>query len=163
MRGTYRTTLIIEYLWLTGRVGIMAAWDTHTSAKVKLERWDMLGVLYTNFTDIPALPFQTHWRRKAAEQRELSAEHYRACWELLSIAGWDRLPGVDGKTVGRHRGNCVRYRNWSLMHLEGQHKKFRLLVKKNNHYLLFSLSQQSDISNITAIGLISHQSLSKNT
>lgn len=111
MRGTYRTTLIIEYLWLTGRVGIMAAWDTHTSAKVKLERWDMLGVLYTNFTDIPALPFQTHWRRKAAEQRELSAEHYRACWELLSIAGWDRLPGVDGKTVGRHRGNCVRYRN----------------------------------------------------
>lgn len=51
------------------------------------------------------------WRRKAAEQRELSAEHYRACWELLSIAGWDRLPGVDGKTVGRHRGNCVRYRN----------------------------------------------------
>lgn len=35
----------------------------------------------------------------------------RACWELLSIAGWHRLPGVDGKTVGRHRGNCVRDRN----------------------------------------------------
>lgn len=41
----------------------------------------------------------------------------RACWELLSIAGWDRLPGVDGETMGRHRGNCVRYRNGSLMHL----------------------------------------------
>lgn len=158
MRGTYRTTLIIEYLWLTGRVGIMAAWDTHTSAKVKLERWDMLGVLYTNFTSlhIPALPFQTHWRRKAAEQRELSAEHYRACWELLSIAGWDRLPGVDGKTVGRHRGNCVRYRNWSLMHLEGQHKKFRLLIKKTTtisdfHYhsnLISATSQESDCFHI---------------
>lgn len=51
------------------------------------------------------------WRRKAAEQRELSAEHYRACWELLSIAGWDWLPGVDRKPVGRHRGNSVRDRN----------------------------------------------------
>lgn len=35
----------------------------------------------------------------------------RACWELLSIAGWDWLPGVDGKPVGRHRGNSVRDRN----------------------------------------------------
>lgn len=102
---------------------------THTSANVKLERGDMLGALYTNCTQFPALPFQTHWRRKAAEQRELSAEHYRACWELLSIAGWDRLPGVDGKTVGRHRGNRVRDRYRSLMHLEKRQETFRLLVK----------------------------------
>lgn len=107
----------------TGQVG------THTSANVKLERDDMLGALYKNCTQFPALPFQTHWRRKAAEQRELSAEHYRACWELLSIAGWDRLAGVDGKTVGRHRGNCVRDGYWSLMHLEKWQKAFRLLVK----------------------------------
>lgn len=31
----------------------------------------------------------------------------RACWELLSVAPWKGLPGVDGKPVGRHRGNCV--------------------------------------------------------
>lgn len=46
-------------------------------------------------------------RRKAAEQRELSAEHYRACWELLSVAPWKGLPGVDGKSMGRHRRNSV--------------------------------------------------------
>lgn len=41
----------------------------------------------------------------------------RACWELLSVAPWDWLPGVDGETVGRHRGNSVRYWNGSLVHL----------------------------------------------
>lgn len=64
-----------------------------------------------------ALPFQTHRRRKAAEQRELSAEHYRACWELLSVAPGEGLTGVDGKSVGRHRRNSVRDRNRSLVHL----------------------------------------------
>lgn len=68
-------------------------------------------------TDIPALPFQTHRRRKAAEQRELSAEHYRACWELLTVAPWERLPGVDGETVRCHRGNGVRDWNGFLVHL----------------------------------------------
>ena len=58
-------------------------------------------------SDIQALPFQTHWRRKAAEQRELSAEHYRACWELLRVAPSEGGPGVDGEAVGRHRGNGV--------------------------------------------------------
>lgn len=68
----------------------------------------MAGVVcYMNATDIWALPFQTHRRRKAAEQRELSAEHYRACWELLSAAPWKGLPGVDGKSMGRHRRNSV--------------------------------------------------------
>ena len=80
-------------------------------------------VRYVDAPDIHALPFQTHWRRKAAEQRELSAEHYRACWELLSVAPWDWLPGVDGETVGCHRGNCVRYRDRSLVHLRGRRKK----------------------------------------
>lgn len=74
-------------------------------------------VCYMDATDIWALPFQTHRRRKAAEQRELSAEHYRACWELLSVAPWKGLPGVDGKSVGRHRRNSVWYWNWSLVHL----------------------------------------------
>lgn len=64
-----------------------------------------------------ALPFQTHRRRKAAEQRELSAEHYRACWELLSVAPGEGLTGVDGKPVGRHRRNSVRDGNRSLVHL----------------------------------------------
>ncbi len=64
-------------------------------------------VCYIDATDIRALPFQTHRRRKAAEQRELSAEHYRACWELLSVAPWKGLPGVDGKSMGRHRRNSV--------------------------------------------------------
>lgn len=31
----------------------------------------------------------------------------RACWELLSVAPWKGLPGVDGKAVGRHRRNSV--------------------------------------------------------
>lgn len=70
---------------------------------------------YNDATDV--LPFQTHRRRKAAEQRELSAEHYRACWELLSAAAWEGLPGVDGESVGGHRRHGVRYRNRSLVHL----------------------------------------------
>lgn len=74
-------------------------------------------VCYMDATDIWALPFQTHRRRKAAEQRELSAEHYRACWELLSVAPWKGLPGVDGKSMGRHRRNSVWYWNRSLVHL----------------------------------------------
>lgn len=31
----------------------------------------------------------------------------RACWQLLSAAPRERLPGVDGEAVGRHRGNSV--------------------------------------------------------
>lgn len=31
----------------------------------------------------------------------------RACWQLLSAAPGERLPGVDGETVGRHRGNSI--------------------------------------------------------
>lgn len=31
----------------------------------------------------------------------------RACWELLSVAPWKRLPGVNGKSMGRHRRNSV--------------------------------------------------------
>lgn len=89
-----------------------------------------------------ALPFQTHRRRKAAEQRELSAEHYRACWELLSVAPWKGLPGVHGKSVGRHRRNSVWYRNWSLVHLswrkvretdEARRKKTVCLLKRIHH------------------------------
>lgn len=82
-------------------------------------------VCYMGATDIWALPFQTHRRRKAAEQRELSAEHYRACWELLSVAPWKGLPGVDGKSVGRHRRNSVWYWNWSLVHLLGKEVRGR--------------------------------------
>lgn len=31
----------------------------------------------------------------------------RACWELLSVAPWKGLPGVDGESVCRHRRNSV--------------------------------------------------------
>lgn len=31
----------------------------------------------------------------------------RACWELLSVAPWQGLPGVDRKSMGRHRRNSV--------------------------------------------------------
>lgn len=31
----------------------------------------------------------------------------RACWQLLSAAPGEGLPGVDGEAVGRHRGNSV--------------------------------------------------------
>lgn len=31
----------------------------------------------------------------------------RACWELLSVAPWKGLPGVDGKSMSRHRRNSV--------------------------------------------------------
>lgn len=31
----------------------------------------------------------------------------RACWELLSVAPWKGLPGVDGESMGRHRRNSV--------------------------------------------------------
>jgi len=72
-------------------------------------------------SDIQALPIQTHWRRrKAAEQRELlSAEHYRACWELprRAAAGQGRVPGVEREAMGRHRGDGVGDGYRSLVHL----------------------------------------------
>lgn len=54
---------------------------------------------------------------EAAEWVVLSAEHHRACWELLRAATWDVLASVNGESLRCYSGHRVGERDGSLMHL----------------------------------------------
>lgn len=75
--------------------------------------WRLVGWYWGTGMKYKMLTGDKWWKRRVGHGQVLHGAglNKRACWELLSIAGWHRLPGVDGKTVGRHRGNCVRDRN----------------------------------------------------
>lgn len=72
-----------------------------------------IGVQYKMFTgDQGWESLVRHW-----QMLHCTGLDERACWELLTVAPWERLPGVDGETVRCHRGNGVRDWNGFLVHL----------------------------------------------